>query len=131
MTNIKPIKTDAEHETTLARIYELMNAQPGTPEGEELDALVSIVEAYESKRVAMGYPDPVAAIEFRMEQAGLSPRDLIPCIGSQAKVAEILSGKRPITPAMARALHERLGIPVETLLREPAPLPDDQPAARS
>ena len=120
MANIKPIKTDAEHETALARIYELMDAQLGTSEGDELDALVSVVEAYESEQVEIGYPDPVAAIEFRMEQAGLNPNDLIPCIGSQAKVAEVLSRKRSITPLMARALHERLGIPVDALLREPA-----------
>ena len=119
MINCKPINTDMEHETALARIYELMGAQPGTPEGDELDALVSAVEEYETKSVEIGYPGPAAAIEFRMEQAGLSIEDLIPCVGSRAEAAAVLSGKRPVTLSMARALHERLGIPVEALLREP------------
>ncbi len=129
MGNSKPLKTDAEHKAALARIYELMDARPGTLEGGELDALVGSVEVYESENVDMGYPGPVAAIDFRMEQAGLSPRDLVSCIGSQVEVAEVLSGKRAITPLMAQALHKRLGIPVETLLRPPTALPDDWSAA--
>lgn len=120
MANIKPIETDMEHETALARIYELMDAQPGTSEGDELDALVSVVEEYEAKNVEIGYPSPATAIEFRMEQAGLSIEDLIPCIGSRSEADEVLAGKRPVTLPMARCLHERLGIPVEVLLREPA-----------
>ena len=74
----------------------------------------------------MGYPSPVAAIEFRMEQGKLSPRDLIPFIGSRAKVSEVLSGKHAITMPMARALHEHLGIPADVLLREPEVALDDQ-----
>ena len=112
MADIEPIRTEADYETALARIDELMDAEPGSPEGRELDVLVDLVELYETRHEPMGYPDPVAAIEFRMEQAGLSPRDLIPFIGSRAKVSEVLSGKRAITMPMARALHEHLGIPV-------------------
>ena len=117
MADIEPIRTEADYETALARIDELMDTEPGSPEGRELDALVDLVDLYESKHEPMGYPDPVAAIEFRMEQADLEPRDLIPFIGSRAKVSEVLSGKRPITMPVARALHDHLGIPADVLLR--------------
>ena len=96
-----------------------MDAEPGTPEGEELDVLTDLVEHYEAKHVSMGYPSAVAAIEFRLEQAGLTQRDLVPFIGSRAKVSEVLSGKRRITMPIARALHEHFGIPAEVLLQEP------------
>src|SRR5271157_576991 len=115
---IKPIRTEADYETALARIDALMDAEPGTPKGDELDVLTDLVELYEAKHVQMGYPSPVAAIEFRMEQAGLTQRDLVPFIGSRAKVSEVLSGKRQLTMPMARALHEHLGIPAEVLLQE-------------
>jgi HTH-type transcriptional regulator/antitoxin HigA len=94
-----------------------MNAEPGTPEGEELDVLTDLVEHYEEKHVPMGFPSAIAAIEFRLEQAGLSPRALIPFIGSRAKVSEVLSGKRQVTMPMARALHEHFGIPADVLLQ--------------
>jgi HTH-type transcriptional regulator/antitoxin HigA len=119
MADIEPIRTEADYETTLARIDELMDAEPGSPEGRELDVLVDLVDLYESGREPMGHPNPVAAIEFRMQQAGLRPHDLIPFIGSRAKVSEVLSGKRAITTPMARALHEHLGIPADVLLRRP------------
>ena len=93
--------------------------KPDSREGDELDILVDLVELYESKHVPMGYPNPIAAIEFRMEQAGLRPADLATFIGSRAKVSEVLSGKRAITMPMARALHEHLGIPADVLLQEP------------
>ncbi|QOZ23627.1 transcriptional regulator [Bradyrhizobium sp. CCBAU 51753] len=115
--NVKPIRTKADYEAALDRISELMDARAGTPEGTELDVLADLVELYESKNVPMGFPSPVAAIEFRMEQAGLSARDLVPFIGSRAKVSEVLSGKRQITMTMARALHEHLGIPSDVLLK--------------
>ncbi|MGF6312515.1 HTH-type transcriptional regulator/antitoxin HigA [Bradyrhizobium sp. i1.8.4] len=115
--NVKPIRTNADYEAALDRISELMDAHAGTPEGIELDVLVDLVELYESKNIPMGVPSPVAAIEFRMEQAGLSARDLVPLIGSRAKVSEVLSGKRQITMTMARALHEHLGIPSDVLLK--------------
>jgi HTH-type transcriptional regulator/antitoxin HigA len=115
---IKPIRTEADYEAALARIDTLMNAEPGTPDGEELDVLVDLVELYEVKHVPMGYPSPLAAIEFRMDQAGLTQRDMVPFIGSRAKVSEVLSGKRPLTMPMARALHEHLGVPAEVLLQD-------------
>ncbi len=125
MADIKPIRNGNDHDAALSRIDELMNAEPGSPDGQELDVLTDLVELYESKNEPMGYPDPVAAIEFRMEQAGLKPRDLIPFIGSRAKVSEVLAGKRSITMPMARALHEHLGIPADALLREPRDSIDD------
>lgn len=119
MSNIKAIRSEADHEAALTRIGELMSAQDGTPEGDELDVLVDLVEHYEEKHVPIGFPSPVAAIQFRLEQAGLAPRHLIPLIGSRAKVSEVLSGKRPLTMPIARALHEHLGIPADVLLQEP------------
>jgi HTH-type transcriptional regulator/antitoxin HigA len=119
MGKINAIRSEADYEAALIRIDTLMDAAPDTAEGEELDVLTDLVEHYEEKRVPMGFPSAVAAIEFRLEQAGLSHRDLVPFIGSRAKVSEVLSGKRRITMPMARALHEHLGIPAEVLLQEP------------
>ena len=119
MANIKPIRSERDYEAALGRISELMDTEADSPEGDELDVLVDLVELYESKQVPMGYPSPIAAIEFRMEQAGLRPADLASFIGSRAKVSEVLSGKRAITMPMARALHEHLGIPADVLLQEP------------
>ncbi len=124
MVNVRPIRTEADYEAALARVAELMDAREGTPEGEELDVLADLVEVYEDKHFPMGYPDPVAAIEFCMDQQDLAPRDLVPYIGSRARVSEVLSGKRAITMSMARALHEHLGIPAEVLLQKPAPAGD-------
>lgn len=121
MGKVQPIRMEADYEAALARVEALMDAEPGTPQGEELDLLTDLVEHYEAKHVPIGFPDAVAAIEFRLEQSGLTQRDLVPFIGSRAKVSEVLSGKRRLTMPMARALHEHLGIPAEVLLQEPAP----------
>ena len=114
------VQNEAEHKAALARTNELMDAEPGTQEGSELDMLVRAVEEFESKTIEIGQPSLTAAIEFRMEQAGLCPEDLIPCIGSEKEVSEVLAGRRPITPSMALALQERLGIPSEILLAKPS-----------
>jgi len=114
---VKPIRTEHDYQAALARISSLMNATAGTAEGDELDVLVDLVEAYEAESEPMGFPDPIAAIEFRMEQAGFSRRDLAPLIGSPAEVAEVLSGRRELTLSMARVLHKHLGIPSEVLIR--------------
>ena len=118
MVAVKPVRTEADYDAAVARIGELMDAAPGTPEGEELDLLGDLVLFYESQHVEKELPTPVAAIEFRMEQAGLTPRDLVPFIGNRAKVSEVLSGKRGITMSMARALHRHLGISADVLLSE-------------
>lgn len=125
MANIKPIHTEEDHEASLVRIDELMDAEAGSPEGDELDILVTLVESYELDHVPMPPPDPIEAIRFRMDQAGLNPRDMIPFMGSRAKVHEVLSGKRAISMPMARALHEHLGIPAEVLLRNPGTRPHE------
>ena len=119
MGAIKAIRSEADYEAALGRIDALMDAAPDTAEGEELDVLTDLVQHYEERLVPMGFPTPLAAIEFRMQQAGLSPRDLVPFIGSRAKVSEVLAGKRPLTLPMVRALHEHLGIPASVLLQEP------------
>ena len=119
MANVTPIRTEADYQAALARVNTLMDAAAGSPEGDELDVLVDLVALYESRRYEIGYPSPVEAIEFRMDQQGLSARDLVPLIGSRAKVSEVLAGKRGITMSMARALHRHLGIPAEVLLQDP------------
>ena len=124
-SKLKPIRTEKDCAAALARIDALMDARPGSAEFDELDVLADLVELYESKHEPIGYPGSVAAIEFRMEQENLSPRDLIPFLGSRAKVSEVLSGKRAITMPMARALHEHLGIPADVLLSEPGVAPGD------
>jgi HTH-type transcriptional regulator / antitoxin HigA len=118
-SEIRAIRDEADYRAALARIEELMDAEVDTPEGNELDVLTDLVELYEDRRMPMGYPTPLGAIRFRMEQAGLSPRDLIPFIGSRAKVSEVLAGKRPLTMQIARALHANLGIPADVLLQQP------------
>jgi len=116
---IKPIRTKADYRATLKEVETLMHAEPGTAQGERLDVLATLVEAYERKHFPMDLPDPVDAIKFRMEQSGLGPKDLVPMIGQLNRVYEILSRKRPLTLAMIRALHDKLGIPSELLIREP------------
>ena len=118
MNAIKPIRSDEDLDTALARIEEIFDAAPGTPEDDELSVLLDLVELYESKHQPIPDPDPISAIKFRMEQANLAPRDMAPFIGSRAKVSEVLSGKRAITMSMARALHQHLGIPADVLLQE-------------
>ena len=117
MVSVKPVRTEADYDAAVARIGELMDAAPGTPEGEELDLLGDLVILYESRHVEKELPSPAAAIEFRMVQAGQTPRDLVPLIGSHAEVSEVLAGKRDITMPMARALHKHLGISAAVLLQ--------------
>lgn len=125
MINFKLIKTNEDYEKVLARIEELFDAQPDTPEGDELELLVTLVELYEKKEYKIEAPDPISAIKFRMEQQGLKNKDLIPYIGSKSKVSEILSGKRDLSLSMIRKLNAGLGIPAEILIREPVKvLPD-------
>ncbi len=122
----KLIKTAADHAAALARIEGLFAAKPGTPDGDELDLLITLVELYEEKHFPINLPDPVEAIRFRMSQQGLKPKDLVPYIGSAPRVSEVLSGKRPLSLAMIRKLVKGLGIPAEVLLQEPgANLPSE------
>ena len=113
---IQPVRNDADHAAAVARIERLMGAEPGTPASDELDVLVTLVDAYEAKRFPMATPEPIAVIQFQMEQQGLSRRDLEPMIGSRARVSEILTGKRALTLPMIRRLHSGLRIPLELLV---------------
>ncbi|MBI5135789.1 MAG: transcriptional regulator [Nitrospirae bacterium] len=117
--DIKPIKTQADYKAALKEIESLMSAGPNTPEGERLDVLATLVEDYERKHYPMDLPDPVAAIEFVMEQRGLTIKDMEAMIGRSNRVYEILNRKRPLTLKMIRRLHDKLGIPAESLIKEP------------
>ena len=97
---VRPIRTEQDYDATVARIAELIGAGPGTPEGDELDVLATLVDAWEAKHHAIDAPDPIAAIEFRMEQQGLTRSDLEPMIGSRARVSEVLNGRRGLTLEM-------------------------------
>ena len=116
---ILPIRTKADYRRTLKEIETLMDAAPKSQKGERLDVLVTLVEAYERKHFPLDLPDPVEAIRFRMEQMGLSPKDLEPIIGRRNRVYEVLNRKRPLTMKMAWRLHCELGIPAESLIRPP------------
>jgi len=116
---IKPVKTKADYRAALKAIESLMTARPNSPEGERLDVLVTLVEAYERKHFPMDLPDPVAAITFVMEQRHLSVKDLEPMLGRPNRVYEVLNRKRPLTLKMIWRLHKGLGIPAESLIRPP------------
>ena len=113
---IRPIRTEADHDSAVARIAELIAAKPDTPEGEELDILATLVDAYEAKHHPVDKADPIAAIQFRMEQQGLSRKDLEPLIGSRARVSEILTRRRSLTLAMIRRIRDELGISADVLV---------------
>ncbi len=118
--DIKPIKTKRDYEVALIEIERLMGAKRNSPEGDRLDVLVTLVEAYEAKHFPLELPDPVEAIKFAMEQRNLTVKDLVPYIGQPNRVYEVLNRKRPLTMAMAWKLHKGLGIPAESLIRQAA-----------
>lgn len=117
--DIKPIKTDADYQKVLKEIEKLMLAAPDSPDGERLDVLATLVEAYESKHYPLEMPDPVEAIKFEMERKGLTVKDLEPMIGKSNRVYEILNRKRSLTLKMIWKLHHELGIPAESLIKPP------------
>jgi HTH-type transcriptional regulator/antitoxin HigA len=116
-TELKPIRNDADHAAAMAEVARLWGAKAGTPDGDRLDVLVTLIDAYEAKHHALDAPDPVEAIKFRMEQQGLTRRDLEGVIGSRTRIAEVLNRRRGLSIDMIRRLHERLGIPAEVLIR--------------
>jgi HTH-type transcriptional regulator/antitoxin HigA len=116
MMNIKPIKTEADYDAALRAIERLWKAKPGTLAADRLEVLVTLVEAYEAERWPIDLPDPVAAILFRMEQQGLTRRDLEAYVGGRGRVSEVLTRKRALTLTMIRKLHTGLGIPLESLI---------------
>lgn len=114
---IKPVRTEADYERALRDIESLIDARPGTPEGDELDVLATLVEAYEAEHHAIAAPDPIALIEFAMEQRGATRVDLEPIIGLRGRVSEVLTRKRALTLAMIRKLNEEWGLPVDVLVQ--------------
>lgn len=110
------IKTEQENDAALARIEELMELEPTSDGGDELELLSTLVELYEEKAYPLPFLDPVDAIRFRMEQQELKQKDLVPFVGNKSKVSEVLAGKRSLSLGMVRKLHEGLGIPLEILL---------------
>ena len=114
---IRPIRTKADYRAALKEVERLWNAEPGTPAGDRVEVLVTLIEAYEAEHFPIPAPDPIAAIEFAMEQQGLNRRDLEPAIGSRGRVSEVLTRKRPLTLPMVRALGELLQIPTDILVR--------------
>ncbi|MGQ0665018.1 MAG: helix-turn-helix domain-containing protein [Pseudomonadota bacterium] len=117
MKNLKPIRTKADHEAAMAEIARLWGARAGTPEGDRLDILATLVDAYESEHDPMDPPDPIEAIKFRMEQQGLTRKDLEGILGTRTRVAEVLNRRRGLSINMIRGLHEKLGISAEVLIR--------------
>jgi HTH-type transcriptional regulator/antitoxin HigA len=114
---VRPIRSEADYQAALAELGRLWGARAGTAEGDRLDVLATLIDAFESEHEPIDPPDPIEAIKFRMEQQGLTRRDLEPIIGSRARVAEVLNRKRDLSIAMIRRLHERLGISAEVLIR--------------
>jgi HTH-type transcriptional regulator/antitoxin HigA len=114
---VRPLRTKADHRWALKEVERLWDAEPGTPEGDHVDVLVTLIEAYEAKHFPIPAPDPIAAIEFMLEQKGLTRRDLEPAIGSRGRVSEVMTRKRPLTLPMVRALSKLLQIPTEILAR--------------
>ena len=115
--DIRPIKTEAEYQAALAEIEGLFDAAPHTPEGDRLDVLTTLVEAYEEQHYSIPLPDPIEAIKYHMESRGLSRRDLETYLGSRARVAEVLNRKRPLSLEMIRRLHTGLGIAADILIQ--------------
>ena len=114
---LKPIRTKRDYEAALKEVERLWGAKAGTADGDRLDVLATLIEAYEAEHFPMDPPDPIEAIKFRMEQQGLTRRDLEEIIGTRTRIAEVLNRRRGLSIAMIRRLHERLGISAEVLIR--------------
>ena len=114
---IKPIRTKRDYEAALKEIERLWGAKAGTPKGDRLDVLATLIEIYETEHYPMDPPDPIEAIKFRMEQQGLTRKDLEEIIGTRTRIAEVLNRKRGLSITMIRRLHERLGISADVLIR--------------
>lgn len=117
MKSLKPIRTKADYEAALEEVEHLWGARVGTSEGDRLDILATLIAAYESEHYPIDPPDPIEAIKFRMEQQGLTRKDLEGLLGSRTRVAEVLNRQRGLSINMIRRLHEKLGISAEILIR--------------
>ncbi|MDR2669264.1 MAG: transcriptional regulator [Desulfovibrio sp.] len=118
--HVTPIRNEEDYHDALRQIELLLDAEPGTPEGDRLDVMVTLVEAYERKHYPLDLPDPIESIKFHMERRGMTPKDLQPMIGRMNRVYEVLNYTRPLTLSMIRKLHGELGIPADSLIKEPA-----------
>ena len=114
---IKPIKTEKDYQESLKRLDVIFDAKKGTSEGDELEILSILIEKYENEKFPIGFPDPIEAIKFRMEQLGYNQNDLAKVVGSKSRVSEILNKKRKLTLEMIRQLHDNLKIPTEVLIQ--------------
>jgi HTH-type transcriptional regulator / antitoxin HigA len=117
MSEIKPIRSEEDYEAALAEVERLWGARSGTPEGDRLDVLATLIDAYESEHDPIDPPDPIEAIKFRMEQQGLTRKDLEGILGNRTRIAEVLNRRRGLSINMIRRLHDRLGISAEVLIR--------------
>ncbi len=117
MSEIKPIRSEADYEAALADVERLWGARSGTPEGDRLDVLATLIDAYESDHHPIDPPDPIEAIKFRMEQQGLNRKDLEGILGSRTRIAEVLNRRRGLSINMIRRLHNKLGISAEVLIQ--------------
>lgn len=115
--DIRPIRTDEDYEAALESIEQVFSAEPGTPQGDQLDILTTLVEAYEANRYPIEFPDPIEMINYYLESRGLTRSALEPYIGSRARVSEVLNRRRTLTLEMIRRLHQGLGMPAEVLIQ--------------
>jgi HTH-type transcriptional regulator/antitoxin HigA len=115
--DIRPIRTEADYRAALKEAERVWEAEPGTPEGDQVEVLSTLIEAYEAKQHPIRMPDPIAAILFMMEQKGLTRRDLEPAIGSRSRISDVLNRRRPLTLPMVRALSALLDIPIDVLVQ--------------
>lgn len=126
MAEVKPIRSETDYEAALEEVAALWGSKASTPKGDRLDVLATLIDAYENEHYPMDPPDPIEAIKFRMEQQGLTRRDLEQIIGTRTRISEVLNRKRGLSIGMIRRLHERLGISADVLIR-----PSRKDAARS
>jgi HTH-type transcriptional regulator/antitoxin HigA len=117
--DVKPIRNAADHRAAMAEVKRLWGAKNGTPNGDRLDVLATLIDAYEAQHEPIDHPDPIEAIQFRMEQQGLTRKDLEPLLGTRTRVSEVLNRRRALSIGMIRRLHTKLGIAAEVLIRAP------------
>jgi HTH-type transcriptional regulator/antitoxin HigA len=117
--DVKPIRSAADHRAAMADVKRLWGSKNGTPDGDRLDVLATLIDAYEAQHEPIDRPDPIEAIRFRMEQQGLTRKDLEPLIGTRTRVSEVLNRKRTLSISMIRRLHAELGIAADVLIRAP------------
>jgi HTH-type transcriptional regulator/antitoxin HigA len=129
-TDVKPIRTAADYRAAMREVERLWGSKSGTPDGDRLDVIATLIDAYEAQHEPVDKPDPIDAIRFRMEQQGLTRKDLEPMLGTRMRVSEVLNGKRALSIAMIRRLHTGLGIAAEVLIRAPR-LPTARSALRA